>query len=122
MGLLGKVIAQNNRIYKDVRVGSENIQSAIENFHHENGLFYCIILHFEKNEQQGLLSIAEMTSFHGAVCYELAGGNGLVLLPGGLDMELFSHRLSRSTDSTVLFQFSAASPSLAFEALSSYFD
>ena len=75
---------------------------------------------FAKNQQQALADIAEMTAFHDAACYSLPGSKGLVLLPGGLDMELFSNQLSKSTGSTVLFQFSANSSAVAIETLSPY--
>jgi hypothetical protein len=55
-----------------------------------------------------------------AACVDLPGGNCLVLLPGELDMELFSHRLSNSTGLAVLSQVNAVSPSLASEMLTPY--
>jgi hypothetical protein len=77
-------------------------------------------MRFDGNKQQLLSDIARMTAFHGAACCGLQNNSILVLLPYGLDMELFAHRLSRSTGSTVIFQFSANSSSLAFETLSLY--
>ena len=112
MGLLGKAIA---------RKGSDSdIQTAINEFNQKNPLFHCIILQFGDSQRQGFSDIAVMTASYGAVCCNLHGRNGLVLLPGQLDMELFSHRLSKSTGSTVLFEFSANSSSLALETLIPY--
>ena len=109
MGLLGKAIARN---------GSDpDIQAAINDFHRKNPLFHCVVMQFADARRQGLSDIAAMTASHGAACYNLRGRNGLVLLPGELDMELFSHRLSKSTGATVLFEFSANTSSLALKTL-----
>ena len=107
MGLLDKAV-------------SKDINTVITGFQQKNPMFHSIVLQFCAGQEQGLADIAEMTTFHGAVCCSLPQGNALVLLPGDLDMELFSHQLSRSTGSTVLFQFSAHTPSLALEALGPY--
>ncbi|MDR1858945.1 MAG: hypothetical protein LBQ69_05695 [Treponema sp.] len=77
-------------------------------------------MHFNNDQQQSVSGIARMAASHGVACLSLHDGNGLILLPGRIDKELFSHQLARSTGSTVLFQFSADSPSLAFETLSPY--
>jgi alpha-D-ribose 1-methylphosphonate 5-triphosphate synthase subunit PhnH len=77
-------------------------------------------MHFPGDKQQGISGIVRLAASHGAVCLDLADKNGLILLPGRLDMELFSHQLARSTGSTVIFQFSANSSSLAFETLNPY--
>jgi len=61
-----------------------------------------------------------MISCHGADVADLPGGNILVLLPGALDRELFTHRISHSTGLPVLSQLSADSPALALETLSPY--
>ena len=118
MGLLGKVMVRNDSNSTDL--GSIDIQTAIGNFHQKNPQFHCVVMRFEGGLQQGLSDIAVMTASYGTACHSLHGKNGLVLLPGELDMDLFSHRLSKSTDSTVLFQFSANSPSLALETLIPY--
>ena len=118
MGLLGKAIARSGTDNTGVRPA--DIQAGIKDFHQKNPLFHCVILQFGDSQRQGLSDIAVMTASYGAVCCGLHGKNGLVLLPGQLDMELFSHRLSKSTGSTVLFQFSASSSSLAFETLIPY--
>ena len=118
MGLLGKAIAWNNTGL--AKSGSQDIQAAIGDFYQKNSLFHCLVLQFPDDSQQGLSDIAVMTASFGAVCHNLHDRIGLVLLPGVLDMELFSHRLSRSTSSTVLFQFSASSPSLAIKTLTPY--
>ena len=118
MGLLDKIATEEPQNFKNTYIGPGDIQTAIADFHQKNSLFHCIVMHFADNK--GLSDIAEMTAFHGVACYSLKDSNGLVMLPGGLDMELFSNRLSKSTGSTVLFQFSANSSSLAFETLSPY--
>jgi len=118
MGLLGIIAARNSP--DNSSAGSSGIQAAINGFHRENPLFHCVVMHLGTDDEQCISDIALMTAFHGAVCLSLTGGNGLLLLPGGLDRELFSHQISRSTGSTVLFQFSANASSLAFETLSPY--
>ena len=97
-----------------------DIQAAITAFHRNNALFHCIVLRFETGRQRDIAGIAEMVSSHGAECFGLPGENVLVLLPSRLDMELFSHQLARSTGSTVVFQFSANTSSIAIETLNSY--
>ena len=116
MGLLEKAI--NNKTETDAVPG--DIKTIISDFQQINPFFHCVVLRFNEGREQGLNCIAEITAFHGVVCLGLPGENGLVLLPGRLDMELFSHQLSESTGSTVLFQFSVNSPSLALESLSPY--
>ena len=116
MGLLEKAI--NNKPETDLTSG--DIKAVITDFQQENSFFHCIVLRFTAGLEHGLNCITEITAFHGVVCCGLPRENGLVLLPGRLDMELFSHQLSKSTGSTVLFQFSANSPLLAFESLSPY--
>jgi hypothetical protein len=118
MGLLGKAIVRNSPrvLSKNAPVG---IQATINGFQQKNPLFHCVVLQFNGG-QDHLLDIAEMTALHSIVCCGLSGSNCLLLFPGTLDMELFSHRLSKSTGSTVLFQFSANSASLALETLTPY--
>ena len=117
-GLLGKVAAMNGPGHNSA--DPSDIQSVINDFYKDNPLFHCVILQFNNDQQQGISDVAEMIDPHGAICFSLYNGNGLVLLPGRLDRELFSHQLSRSADSAVLFQFSANSPSLALETLGPY--
>ncbi|MCL1837231.1 MAG: hypothetical protein FWG46_06775 [Treponema sp.] len=118
MGLLGRAASRNSPGF--LNAGAGNVQEAIENFRRQYPLFHCIVMQFEDGREEDLHDIAAMTALHGAVCLSLSGGKGLVLLPGALDMELFSHQLSESTGSTVAFQFTADSPSLALETLCSY--
>ena len=118
MGLLDKVVA---RVSPDATsAGLTDIEIAINDFHQENPMFHCVVMHFSNGQQQGISDIARMAASHGVVCFSLDGNNGLILLPGRLDMELFSHQFSQSTGSTVLFQFSANSPFVALETLSPY--
>jgi len=67
--------------------------------------------------RRDFLDIAGMASAYGIECAYLPNGNCLFLLPASLDIELFSHRLSKSSGSTVITQFSADSPSFAWEQL-----
>ena len=117
MGLLDKAKAglQEKKIYT-----SGDISTLINDFHRETPLLHYIILQFKEDQDRTLVNIAGMTASHNVLCCDLSNGNGLVILPGGLDMELFSHQLSRSTHSTVLFQFSANTAALAFETLLPY--
>ena len=113
MGLLEKAIS--------IRGNTGIIQTIIVDFHRKNPLFHCIVLQSGcGNEQSFSPDIAGRVAGHGAVCPELPGGKCLVLLPGGLDMELFAHRLSKSTGSAVLFQLSAHESAIALEKLSPY--
>ena len=119
MGLLGKANAksdiQNEAV--DKRDFSAGIQSLIDRFCLKNLLFHCVLLRPESGEKGALLEIAAMSGSHGIEYSCLPNGNCLILLPGGLDIDLFSHRFSKSSGSAVLLQFSADSPSLAFEKL-----
>jgi hypothetical protein len=116
MGLLGKAIAAR----LSEKTVPEEIQAVIVDFHINNPLFHCVILQFKDSRQQGLSAIAAMAGSHGVICRGMSQENVLVLLPGGLDMELFSHQLANSTGSTVLFQFSAESSLLAFETIAPF--
>jgi hypothetical protein len=110
MGLLGKANAKS-----DTDIG---IQAFINSFHEKNPLFHCLLMKPQSGEKRGLLEIAAMSGSHGIAYTCLPSGDCLLLLPGGLDLDLFSHRISKSSGSTVIMQFSADSPSLAFEKLS----
>ncbi|MCL2763205.1 MAG: hypothetical protein FWD36_08400 [Treponema sp.] len=113
MGLLEKAISR--------RGNAESIQAVIIDFHCKNPLFHCIVLQSSGgNEQTFLQDITGRIAGHGAVCAELSGGKCLVLLPGGLDMELFAHRLSKSTVSAVMFQLSAYESSVVLAQLKPY--
>jgi len=116
MGLLGKAIAINNAnlagtdtVGIDTASGELNV--LVTDFHRKNPLFHGIVFNGASPD------IDSMLTGHGAVCSDLPGGNCLALLPGGLDRELFAHRLSHSSGLAVLSQFSANSVSPALEAL-----
>jgi hypothetical protein len=108
MGLLSKAISRNNA------AASKNIQAVVADFYDKNMAFHCIVLQGKSQD------IVDMVADHGAACADLSGGNCLVLLPGGLDMELFSHRLFNSTGLAVQCQFNANMPSVALEKLNPY--
>jgi hypothetical protein len=117
MGLLGKAISRKDLDSTDTPLG--DIQAVIADFYNKNPVFHCIVLQ-AGGDGKAFSDIAGLMAGHDAVCADLPDGNCLVLLPGGLDMELFSHRLSNSTGLAVLSQVNAISPSLAFEILSPY--
>jgi hypothetical protein len=112
MGLLGKAIAWNELNPDGAGVISGDIQSIIADFNQKNPLFHCILL-----QGAAPTEVVDMVASYGAVCAGISGEKCLVLLPGGLDMELFAHRLSGSTGSTVLLRMSVPSASLAIEML-----
>jgi hypothetical protein len=115
MGLLDKAADR-----KDSNNPAGNVTDVIAGFSREHPLFHCVVLHFGENREEEYSDIAGLVGDYGAVYRALTGGNCLVMLPGRLDSELFSHRLSNSTNSTVLFQFSAKTSSLALEQLGPY--
>jgi hypothetical protein len=123
MGLLGKADAKSDNVPDeeevsvDIRAFSIDIQALIDRFYLKNPLFSCVLLRPESGEKRDFLEIADMAAFHGIECAWLPNGNFLILLPAALDMELFAHRLSKSSGSTVISQFSADSPSFVFEQL-----
>ncbi|MCL2599677.1 MAG: hypothetical protein FWD88_00640 [Treponema sp.] len=121
MGLLDKVDARDGRGSSGGTTSTEDIRALITDFCRNGGsLFHCIVFK-HGGEREGLQRVIDdMTACHGAVSCDLSGKNCMVLLPGRLDMELFSHRISKSTGSTVAFQFSTDSPSIAFDTLRSY--
>jgi hypothetical protein len=123
MGLLGKANAKSDNVPNenaacvDIRVFSIDIQALIDRFHLKNPLFHCVVLRSESGEKRGFMEIGDMAGAYGIECACLPNGNCLLLLPGSLDADLFSHRFSKSSGSTVISQFSADSPSYAFEQL-----
>jgi len=118
MGLLDKVDA--GRAGAGGASDSGDIRAVIADFCRENPLFHCIVFKHDGGEGRLSRKISDMTGCHGVACRDLSGRNCMVLLPGELDMELFSHRISNSTGASVLFQFSADAPVTAFDALHSY--
>jgi len=111
MGLLGKAIAINNAHRTGTGAAFGGLKALVVDFHRRNPLFHGIVF-------SGISpDIDAMLDGHGAVCSNLPGGDYLVLLPGGLDRELFAHLLSHSSGLAILSQFSAQSTSPAFEAL-----
>jgi hypothetical protein len=123
MGLLGKANTKSdnepneNLVSVDIRAFSIDIQALIDRFHLKNPLFYCLLIGSESGERRDYLEIADMAGFHGIEYAYLPNGNCLILLPASLDIDLFAHRLSKSSGSTIITQFSADSPSFAFEQL-----
>jgi len=118
MGLLDKADAKGGG--PDEAPVPENIRDVIADFCQEYPLFHCVVLTRTSGRKGLSEEITELAAGHGVVCGELSGRNCIVLLPGELDMELFSHRISQSTGSIVVFQFTADSPSLALETLHSH--
>jgi hypothetical protein len=101
--------------------GVSEISAIIDGYQKQKMPFHCIILHANAACETSLAeAITGMIAHHGSVCGQLPGGNCLVLIPDSLDMELFSHRLSKSAGATVIFQFSAASSAVALEAIKPY--
>jgi len=120
MGLLDKVDAMDCLDSPGGTSEPKNIRATITDFCRENNLFHCIVLKHGEGRKGFSKEIAAMTVSHGSVCGDLSDKNCIVLLPGRLDMELFSHRISKSTGSTIVLQFSTDSPSVAFDTLRSY--
>jgi len=121
MGLLDKVGAARDDLESPCETFAPgDIRAAITDFYQENPSFHCIVLRHAGDGKGFSGRIAEMTVCHGAICGDMPDGNCIVLLPGELDMELFSHRISKSTGSTVAFQFTSDSPSIAFDTLYSH--
>jgi hypothetical protein len=119
MGLLDRADAVGGRDDPEFGPGRD-VAAAIDEFSLGNPSFHCVIL--ERRGGSGGFSgeVAELVSGHGAACGDLPDGKCYALLPGDLDMELFSHRISQSSGSTVALQFSADSPSVAMDALRSH--
>ena len=127
MGLLGKANAKSDNAPDedtsvDIRAFSIDIQALIDRFHLKNPLFHCVLLKTESGgepsvRRRDFLGIADMAGAYGIECAYMTNGNCLVLMPGSLDIELFSHRFSKSSGSTVITQFSADSPSIAFKKI-----
>jgi hypothetical protein len=114
MGLLCKADAKGdsggNVVSIDIRAFSIDIQALIDRFHLKNPRFGCILMRTENGKRRDFLEIAGMAGGYGIECAYLPDGNCLILLPAALDMDLFSHRLSKSSGLTVITKFSAASP------------
>jgi len=124
MGLLNKAKIMNSSDTRSIVSGEGaafpgNILDTLKSFHRENPLFHCILL--QKNDGTGKAlaqSIELLINGYHAVCVGLSSGKCLVLLPGGLDKDIFAHRLSKSTGSLMLSQSSADSISVAVDTLS----
>ena len=114
MGLLGKAKAKSHTCSPDENSASVDIQALINGFHEKNPLFHCVVLRPGSGEEHGF---SEMSGALGIECFCLPNRDCLLLLPGGLDMELYSHRFSNSSGSTVILQFTSDSPAFAFEQL-----
>ena len=121
MGLLRKAASVGDSDLPGRSAASGEIKAAVEQFQSVYPLFHCVVFNLGGNNPQGfqkkINSIADMAASHGSVCIGIRGGNCLTLLPGGLDRDLFSHRLSKSSGSTVVFQCSMNSAPPALEAL-----
>ena len=128
MGLLGKANAKSDNVPNgnipnedtapvDIRAFSIDIQALIDRFHFNNPLFHCLLLKPGSGDKNVFLEIAGMAGAYGIECSCLPNGNWLILMPGNLDIDLFSHRFSESSGSTIISQFSADSPSLAFKKI-----
>ena len=121
MGLLGKANAKSDSVPAedsvDIRAFSIDIQALIDRFHLKNHLFHCVLLRPENGDRKGFMEIAGMAGTYGIECSCLPNGNCLMLLPGTLDIELFSHRFAKSSGSTIISQFSADSSSLAYKKI-----
>ena len=127
MGLLGKAgekidILNESSASVDIRAFSIDIQALIDRFHLKNPQFHCLLFrHGSGGEpsvrKRDFLEIADIAGAYGIECACLSNGNYIILLPGNLDIELFSHRFSKSSGSTLITQFSADSPSFAFGQL-----
>ena len=115
MGLLDKA---NVKHHSDPETA---IHAVITGFRRDNTLFHCLVLQAREGDERDFVqNIAAMLEGHGSVCFGLHGRKCLVLMPGTLDRELFSHRLSHSTASSALFQLSTDSMSFALKQLSPY--
>jgi len=108
MGLLGKAITRKDANAEDAATG--DIPAFISGFYRKYPQFHVVVL-------QGRGEIISRIAYHGGAVADLSDENSLVLLPGALDRELFTHRLCLSTGLTALSQMSADSPSLALETL-----
>ena len=121
MGLLGKANAKSdvveNSASVDIRAFSIDVQALIDRFHLKNSLFHCVLMRPESGNRNDFLEIAGMADSYGIECACLPNGNCLILMPGTLDIDLFSHRFSESSGSKVISQFSADSPSLAYKKI-----
>ena len=107
-------------LIKAAALAEPNIEKLINDFNRENPSFHCAVFLINGSREKTIDDINKMSSCHGAACSFLPGRNCLVLLPGLLDLELFLHRLSNSTGSSVLFHFSANSYSFAINKLKPY--
>jgi len=122
MGLLGKIEAIIASGELPEAALPYRARKAIADFSPENPFFHCVILR-HGGGQEGLSGeISDLAANHGIVCRDLSDSECILLLPGELDMELFSHRISRSTETVPVFQFSTDSPSSAFATLRSYLE
>jgi len=117
MGLLEKADAKNASGGSVGPLDLAGVKTLVADFSLMHRSFHCLILR-RGGDGNGLSrELAEMTSCHGAVCGDMAGGKCILLLPGTLDMELFSHRISKSSGAIVVFQSSYDSPSTALDSL-----
>jgi hypothetical protein len=103
MGLLSKAA---------VKAGDTGYE--IQEFHKNHGSFQGIVLQFSDDKK-----LSRMVSNFG-VAFLLSPENSLVLIPGGMDRELLAHRLSKSLEAPVLYQFQAGEPGEALDLLAPF--
>jgi len=120
MGLLERIGAAEKRGGLSEVAAPADVRSLVADFALSNQAFHCVVLKHGGKREGVAREILEMTACHGAACGELSGKECVVLFPAVLDMELFSHRVSKSSGSTVAFQFTADSHSAALESLRCY--
>jgi hypothetical protein len=86
----------------------------IREYHKNQPSFQGIVLNIPFDPK-----ISRMLSDLGAA-FSLSPENTLALIPGALDRELLAHRLSKSLNAPVLFQFQADDPGRALDLLKPY--
>ena len=121
MGLLDRIGAEGGSgIQGKAPASPEEIRAFVAEFCREVPFFHCVVLNHDGKRKGIAAEISDMAACHGAQCVDLSDKNCVVLLPAALDMELFSHRISGSSGSTVAFQFTSDSPSTALDTLLPY--
>lgn len=118
MGLLSKAAcvagnAVSNGTVEPGVPGTGGIAALIEEYHHHNPSFHCLVLAADEAE------LAAMAA-HFASVHALGGGNCLVLFPGDMDGALIAHQLSLSLKTKTLVRFQGDSPAGALAVLAPY--
>ena len=97
-----------------------DIDGVLESFSRRESPFHCAVFRRDENPESLRDEISCLAASQDALCLGISLGVCAVLLPGALDIALFSHRISRSSNSIEAFSLTTDSAQRAMDALRPY--